>query len=181
MEELFQTILGFIPIALFIGFRILAARRHQVRRQEAVDSSPSGPFPPERPGPITGSYEDDEAPAVFPASPAVPAKTQGLPRTDKGEVFSAWELPVEPAGPAPAPGEAARAPAKPLAETQPSRLGLPPVFEKPVLAAGGGEPPGPAAELHEASSGGFPGNLNYLPGLKRAVVLAEILGPPKGI
>jgi hypothetical protein len=39
------------------------------------------------------------------------------------------------------------------------------------------EAPATAAPVR---SGRFPGNLEYLPPLKRALVLSEILGPPKG-
>jgi hypothetical protein len=45
-------------------------------------------------------------------------------------------------------------------------------------------PSSPAAPVQPVSGhtgGGFPENLSYLPALKRAVVLAEIMGPPKGL
>ncbi|MDR2759537.1 MAG: hypothetical protein LBB78_09160 [Spirochaetaceae bacterium] len=45
---------------------------------------------------------------------------------------------------------------------------------------------GPAAPAKPPAAagrpaGGFPGNLNYLPALKRAMVLTEIMGPPKAL
>jgi hypothetical protein len=39
----------------------------------------------------------------------------------------------------------------------------------------------PAAGSGRPAGEGFPGNLNYLPALKRAMVLAEIMGPPKAL
>jgi hypothetical protein len=46
-------------------------------------------------------------------------------------------------------------------------------------------PPAPAVPAKvpaaRTAEGGFPGNLNYLPALKRAMVLTEIMGPPKAL
>jgi hypothetical protein len=50
--------------------------------------------------------------------------------------------------------------------------------EAPFAAAA---PAKPAAGTGRAAGEGFPGNLNYLPALKRAMVLAEIMGPPKAL
>jgi hypothetical protein len=190
MEELFQTILGFIPVALFITLRILAVRRKQARQQqEASPAPPPGPSLPGRGGPVTGAYGDDESSAVLPAPSVVRAKPQALPRTDKGEVFSAWNLPVDSAGAAGSvtAGGTPRAAVKGLGEIQPLKPVPHPAFEAAQAIGAAAEiSPEPAMArprgIRQAGSGrGFPENLDHLPVLKRAVVLAEILGPPKGI
>ena len=52
------------------------------------------------------------------------------------------------------------------------------VPEAPLAAAA---PAKSAAGTGRAAGEGFPGNLNYLPALKRAMVLVEIMGPPKAL
>jgi hypothetical protein len=49
-----------------------------------------------------------------------------------------------------------------------------------IYGNGRGKARSNAGLKRSAVSAGFPGKLDYLPPLKRAVVLAEILGPPKG-
>jgi hypothetical protein len=93
----------------------------------------------------------------------------GARKAGKGKPPEAEEE-AEPLSPPEKPRERAKRP-RPNSRTNlpVSEPALAPVFqEKPV-------PPGP--------SGGksFPENLAYLPALKRAVVLAEIMGPPKAL
>jgi hypothetical protein len=52
------------------------------------------------------------------------------------------------------------------------------LFPEAPLAAAAPEKP---AGTGRAAGEGFPENLNYLPALKRAMVLAEIMGPPKAL
>jgi hypothetical protein len=126
---------------------------------------------------------------------------------DEGEdgAFSAWNLSVEDEGA----GAALAVPVSPFPATAPRPVAVPfsAPFSAPfpapypVLAAGpalgaekhgpeGFSPPAPEPGALVGGNGrpggrvkrraGFPGKLDYLPPLKRAVVLAEILGPPKG-
>jgi hypothetical protein len=82
---------------------------------------------------------------------------------DEG-AFSAWDLPVSAGAEPPVP---VRAPVLIVERTEPVSK-PPPVF---LSRAGRAAP----VCKHK-----FPENLNYLPPLKRAVVLTEILGTPKG-
>ncbi|WP_411044313.1 hypothetical protein [Treponema sp. TIM-1] len=77
---------------------------------------------------------------------------------------------VEPEPAEPAPREK---PPKPRKEP-------PRVSKIPASAPLFPETPAAPAPLRTAGRG-FPENLNYLPALKRAVVLAEIMGPPKAL
>jgi hypothetical protein len=84
---------------------------------------------------------------------------------DAGETFSAWDLPVNSEAPRPKP-EKVSAPV----------FKAPPVFRAEKET----EAPPPSAGIPRPAVR-FPENLAPLSPLQRAVVWAEILGPPKGM
>jgi hypothetical protein len=120
--------------------------------------------------------------------------------TDEGEAFSAWALSVDDESALPVSPPPAAVPfSAPLPDPSPfpaliadSALGaekygaegLFPLFmpeaEPSIDGKGRGKARSNAGLKRIAVSAGFPGKLDYLPPLKQAVVLAEILGPPKG-
>jgi hypothetical protein len=152
MDGLFENFLALIPIAAFIAFRIIMAGKKQrkVRREQNA-----GPSVKETQPAVTVIYrEEDEEP-----------------------VFSAWNLSAND----PPPPKPARQTPQPLAVIPPALIEpdtpAPEPFvtqEKSALATKSG----PLEPRRRASR--FPENLAYLPPLKQALVLAEILGPPKG-
>ena len=170
----------FIVIAIVLQIGRLVIRNAEKRRREAREE-PAEFSGRERPGTaVYDKYEDDD-----------------------GE-FSAWDLSVddeaEPVVPAAAP--------RPVSVSFPAPLSAPASGPFPALNAASAlgtenrEPERPSfPSMPEAGSSikaqrkgqsrdrnkgqakraaGFPEKLDYLPPLKRAVVLAEILGAPKG-
>jgi hypothetical protein len=125
MDGVFENILALLPVAAFIAYRIIAARRKQTAQRTAP------------------------LPAREEARPAEP-------------VFSAWELSAN--DPPLPPPEPVSAPSLAEAET----------FTPASTAS---------ATLSQGTFNApvFPENLGYLPPLKRALVLTEILGPPKSL
>jgi hypothetical protein len=145
----------FLVAAVAIQIIRLAARNTNRRRRAG---QPEEQAREAAPGPFAPDYDEEYERGA----------------EEDGGAFSAWDLPVsdEPEFPVPAPGPA------------PAPL----LFPVPVPAAGaayGPEAalPAPPPRPRKAAEGAgkFPGSLNYLPPLKRAVVLAEILGAPKGL
>jgi hypothetical protein len=66
---------------------------------------------------------------------------------------------------------------------EPSRT-IPPISQRtsfPEAPRAAASPAKPAPGTGRAAGSGFPGNLNYLSALKQAMVLAEIMGPPKAL
>lgn len=137
MDGVFETLLGLLPVAAFIAYRIIAARRKQAAAQRQVRDAAPLPVPEAARPAITAAYIEDDAEPVF----------------------SAWELSANDPPPAPQPQPA-----------EPSRA---PSFTEPEPAASAALPQG------TFSAPAFPENLRYLPPLKQALVLTEILGPPK--
>jgi hypothetical protein len=64
---------------------------------------------------------------------------------------------------------------------EPPRINKPLAPEPALFSEIPSAPAAPVQSVSGRTGGGFPENLNYLPALKRAVVLAEIMGPPKGL
>jgi hypothetical protein len=101
---------------------------------------------------------------------------------DEDRTFSAWALSVDAEADVPT----VVVPVSPVAVPFPA-LPLSPVLSPfPFLAldedSAAMRETGPSVGTrNKAWSATFPGKLDYLPPLKRAVVLSEILGPPKGI
>ncbi|MDR2028469.1 MAG: hypothetical protein LBP93_02895 [Treponema sp.] len=154
--DVIETILPILPIVLILTLRFLFWKRRQAGNQRQEDASPLGDRG-ETKGSGPALYGKTERPWVH----AVYEEED----KDSGAEFSAWDLPVN-AGPPP-----------PKLEKAP-----PPVFKAPAIPRMEKEaeapPPAPGKRVPAAE---FPENLAALSPLRRAVVLAEILGPPKGV
>ena len=74
---------------------------------------------------------------------------------------------------------------EPEEKPKPARKALrkqpPAAIARTALPSAEPETPKPALRVRETAVSGFPGNLASLPPLKQAVVLAEILGNPRGL
>jgi hypothetical protein len=146
MDELFETLLTLVPIALIIALRVAASKK---KKAESAERGKLQAFlaarmkaPPSAAQPIIPKPTIVEAPGF--AESATPAGDAALSPVDAGPMVAGS---ASPAG----------APSLPVDGTRPA----------PKAAAR------PAA--------GFPASLDYLSPLRRAVVLAEVLGPPKGL
>ena len=128
-DLIFDNIFIFVPVALFIAFRIINARKKQQERtaKEPVKGKSNLLF----------FEEDDEdkppAPSFIPAVPKNFPPKKESPRAIESDIFKLTSAPAK---------------------------ALTPLTK---------------------NSTRFPQNLDYLPPLKRALVLSEILGPPKGM
>ena len=209
-DDLFSTILYLVPVAAILFFRVFAgnkkaqaakdrrakeeaARRELVRRVQADLEAAGGPVPLSRisgrepesrewePHWVTESdsdlaeaagvrqgfeIQDEEGPEA--AERLVILETERVSASTDLSSF-APSLAGK-ANPAPTPGEAgpSRVRDYPLTGAGPSLL-------SPADLSGARD----AAEA-AAASVPFPGSVERLPPLKRAVILSEILGPPKG-
>lgn len=209
-DDLFSTILYLVPVAAVLFFRVLggnrkaqavkdrkakeeAARRELVRRVQADREAAGGPVPLSRisgrepesqewaPHWVTESdsdleetagarpgfeIRDEEGPEA--AERLVILETERIPASSDLSSF-APSLAGK-ATPAPTPGAAGPQGFRdyPLTGAGPSLL-------SPADLSGARD-----AEEAAAASGPFPGSVERLPPLKRAVILSEILGPPKG-
>ena len=128
-----------IPLAIFIAFRILEARKKH--RDSAPEKKPvlkeeheSGSLP----------HWEAEKQERFSGHGSAGISPSGVPLTSRMPVEVSPRL---------------------LSETG---------FGSMTQPASVAQPP-------ERSSAAFPQNLSYLPSLKRALVMTEILGPPKGL
>jgi len=176
MEDLFSTVLTIIPIALFVGIRLLAEQRKKRKKEEQgrlaeilVALSKDRPaqsvsIRPDEDEFDAHSLEPDDDEDAVPAPPP-PRKPAARPL---------WETPpvVPSAVSAPLPTVAAaftpmEGPAAVVSHEPEHRT------PSPLQAA-------PAATVHRESSGVL-GRLDRLPPLKRAIALTELLGAPKGL
>jgi hypothetical protein len=181
MFDLFENF-PFLLIMIFaILFRVLSARAKQRRRnQQPPLRRPLGPpRPPEK----AGDYddEDEEEEEGFPKSPfhGIPGageRGSALPPLEK-TVIMARETPAARPVPVSAPLFVPERPRIP--EPVPSPLVLP-AFAAGIpssIAPAHGDPAGERGRPGES----FPGSIDYLPPLKRAIALSEIFCPPKGL
>jgi len=176
MEDLFSTVLTVIPIALFVGIRLLAEQRKKRKKEEQgrlaeilVSLSKDRPAQSVSIRPDEDEFDahslepdDDEDP--------VPA----VPPSRKPAAKPLWEAPpvVPSTVSAPLPTEAAAY--APMDSTAAA------VFHEPEHRAPAPLQEAPAATVHRESSGVL-GRLDRLPPLKRAIALTELLGAPKGL
>jgi hypothetical protein len=160
------TFVIFIVIAIVVQIGRLfirnAGRRKREERGEPVEERPEAAVYDRR------EYEEDEAFSAWNLSiddenvPAVPVPPAAAPRP----------VSVPLSAPFPAPAAEKREPAGPLFPAAPEA-------GPPVTDRRGGQS-GRRNKGRTKKGAGFPEKLDYLPPLKRAVVLAEILGAPKG-
>ncbi|MDR1949716.1 MAG: hypothetical protein LBQ38_10010 [Spirochaetaceae bacterium] len=161
MDELFDSLFGLVPVALFVGYWILAIRRGIVNRRKQQAAA-------------EGQLRESSG----------GAEKAGSPDDEHEAHFSAWDLPVSPEE---------EAPARPVPEKSPRERsgGIAfPTLQEYLKAKPENPVPAPVAEREKPKpvpagkqahgERAFPERLNRLPPLKRAVVWAEILGPPKG-
>jgi len=139
MDELFETLLTLVPIALIIALRVVASKR---KKAESAERGKLQAF--------LASRMKAPPPVARPIIPEA-AIAESVPPAGDGA-----SSPVD-AGPMVA-GIAAQAaaPSLPVGRTK------------------------PASKVPARPAAAFPANLDYLSPLRRAVVLAEVLGPPKG-
>jgi hypothetical protein len=170
-----------LAIALQIG-RLFIRKAERQRREERGERAEARMEAPAGAGKYEEYGEDDDE--------------YGVDDEDE-EAFSAWNLSVDdeaaPVIPPPPPAAAPR----PVPESSlfPALIADAALTEEKREPAGPLFPPvpvaGPSAKDRRkgesggrgngrAKRGGFPERLDYLPPLKRAVVLAELLGAPKG-
>jgi hypothetical protein len=185
MFDLFENFPFLVVMIFAILFRVLSARAKQQKKDNAPPRRPSGPFP-ER----TGDHEDEDD-VFFPGKSPFPADIfhdgpvlrkggSALPPLEKTVIAG----PVVTPGPARLPPEFA--PLRPLPAARPPLAAEPPLAVQPAAALSPGlaAPVSAVPAYHEAGGSGrgepFPGSLDYLPPLKRALVFSEIFGPPKG-
>ncbi len=152
MNDTISTLLTLIPLALFIGIRMLAERKKKADAEEKKELA-----------------------ATLARLSETPFKPTGGPA---GE-FSAHALKPDEEAPKPRPAKARPrsllAPLEPKAADAPAAAPTP--FVEPVPAA---KAVPPAAPAQAAESGPF-ARLEKLPPLKRAVAFSELLGAPKGL
>jgi hypothetical protein len=165
MDELFSLLMRLIPVALLAGYWILRIRRMVANRRQR--------------------QQDDASPP----SQDAPDRALSLASGDEEEPhFSAWDLPVtEPEVPAPP------VPEKPVQDLSAGMLASMLREDEDAAEAPNPEPPGNSADKPEETRWAhIPGagqqrkareasrRINKPP-LKKAVIWAEILGPPKGL
>jgi hypothetical protein len=174
MEELFNTLIGFLPIAAIIAIRIFAGMQKNQRRSAS----------PPRPEIFEEKEEKEEesfrphweesasSASPFPRKVPVPKPWERtwIPEPDAGERSAAGERPVFP-GEVPGPAKA-----PPPAETYASQMGA--WNSAPEFSAGKKSPAD--AKAARTAARPFSWNLESYPPLQRAIILAEILGPPRG-
>lgn len=175
MEDLFSTVLTVIPIALFVGIRLLAEQRKKRKKEE----------------------QGRLAEILVALSKDRPAQSVSV-RSDEDE-FDAHSLePDDDEDAVPAPPPPRKPAARPLWETPPvvpsalSEPLAPDTAHDPVESPAAMVPLQPAhgaavtvstvasVAAYPESAGGI-GRLDRLPPLKRAIVLTELLGAPKGL
>jgi hypothetical protein len=181
MFELFENFPFLVVMIFVILFRVLSARAKQQKRgNDRPPRNLSGPFKPLE---KAGNYEDkDEDDKFFPGKSPFPADI-----FHEGPVLREGESALPPlektviaaARPAGAPG-LPKLPPRPLPVKPPLT-----VQSAVVLSPAAAPAPGALVYGEAGGEGGwggkaFPGSLDYLPPLKRAIVLSEIFGPPKG-
>jgi hypothetical protein len=165
MSSIFETLFTLIPIALILAVRVIMMRKKQ---QESSDRPPSGQGSPPR-----SSVETGPAPrglgvvAVDGAAKRKGPKPMGqiLPaafpeKTDSGSAYA------HPSGTKTDPGSSRAAPG----------ANAPGANAPGANAPGANTPRASAAQQH-----GVFGKIERLSPLKRAVVLSEVLGKPKGM
>jgi len=146
-DAIFNNIFILIPVAIFIGLRILEARRKR-QEQESPEKNPNHFVEEVRdPGGSLSHWETDKKTQAH-GSVAAGVSPLGIPITGKfpAEVHHPLQISLEPD----------------TSLVQPVRPQNTPVPAHPA-------------------SGAFPPKLEHLPALKKALVLSEILGPPKGM
>ncbi len=197
-DDLFSTILYLVPVAAILFFRVfagakktraakdgkareLAARRELARRVRADLEAAGGPVPLSR---ISGrepesqewephwvteeDYPGPSAPRPVPPIPAVPNEEGPEAHERLAFLDSEGRPPAGKVAPAPGGVGVGRFDEYPVSGSGPSLLSPADLSDAR------------AAEDARTAAGPFPGALESLPPLKRAVVMAEILGPPRG-
>jgi hypothetical protein len=176
MEDLFSTVLTVIPIALFVGIRLLAEQRKKRKKEEQGRLAEIlVSLSKDRPAQSVSVRSDEDEFDAHSLEPdddedAVPAP----PPPRKPAARPLWETPpvVPSAVSAPLPTE--------LAAFTPTESPAAAAFREPERRAPSPLQAAPAAADHRESSGVF-GRLERLPPLKRAIALTELLGAPKGL
>ena len=159
MNDTISTLLTLIPLAIFIGIRMIAERKKRAdveeRKRLAESLVQFGATPRKPSGVTTGS---ESVSGEFSAHSLKPDEDAPKPRFEKERQRS------QPSAP-----ELKAPPVAPLfaAET--------PYAEPPAAKAV------PQTAAQQATEGGLFARLNALPPLKRAVVFSELLGTPKGL
>ncbi|MDR1352143.1 MAG: hypothetical protein LBK05_02580 [Treponema sp.] len=202
-----DSILENLPYAVIIGIAIAvqiarlfigkSGKRRRGRAEERPETAVYREQPPERlEAAAYRDYGEDEDEAFSawnlsvdddekPAAPALPAQTAAprpvsVPFSAPLSAPDSGFFPALPSAPDSGPfSTLAAAPASGAENPEPER----PYFPAPEsgLPPGGGAQYAGRGKARLAGRAGFPERLDYLPPLKRAVVLAEILGRPKGL
>ena len=148
-DAIFNNIFILIPVAIFIGLRILEARK---KRQESSPEKKPNPFVEEtrEPSGPSSHWETDE----------------------KNQAYGTAHGGISPLG---VPIVVVKPPAE-VYHHPPQQLSL--EAERPLAQPV--KPQKTSAPEHPVS-GVFPRKVERLPALKKALVLSEILGPPKGL
>jgi hypothetical protein len=174
MEDIFSTLLTLVPIAIFIGLRLLGANRKKAAAEEnsrlatVLKKAAADPPPPTR----ISFLEPDSDGEVFDAHSLRPDDDESVPLPPKR----------------PAPALVSAPP--PVIRFEPARAAAKHAAPKaPVYSA-----PAHPAPTHSAQVDARPsiiykepmpttpfGRLDRLSTLKKAVVFAELLGEPKGM
>lgn len=179
MEDIASTILTIIPIALFVGIRILIEQRKKQKKETQgklaemlVSLSRDRPTQSVSVRSAEDEFDahslvpdDDEEESPSPPPPAPPRAPIAKPLWESAPV-----LPITVSAPLPTEYAAYVPPESPAAtaRAEPDHRAAVPAKTTPAAAA------------DSAPSSGI-GRLDRLPPLKRAVVLAEVLGTPKGL
>jgi hypothetical protein len=174
VEEFFSTLVYLIPLAFFIFFRLKSARGNQQKGRAAPGAGKPGLTRPR------GKVIESETPAApknrkarfrtrsVPAGPVrevdfTPLLSRILPKRVYEEIKKPPERIIKPAAEIPAPAQVPQSAARqPVTAKTPA---APSVYRKTVKGAG----------LLPV-----PARIEKLPSWKKAVVLAELLGKPKG-
>ncbi len=176
MEDLFSTVLTVIPIALFVGIRLLAEQRKKRKKEEQGRLAEIlVALSKDRPAQSVSVRQDEDEFDAHSLEPdddedAVPAP----PPQRKPAARPLWETPpvVPYAVSAPLPTD--------LAAFMPTESPAAAAFHEPEHRAPAPPQAVPAAAAHREASGVL-GRLDRLPPLKRAIALTELLGAPKGL
>ncbi len=197
MEELFNTLLYLIPMAFFIFIRLRGEKRKQeAAKRTAAQKTTTGTgavTPPKGRIVETGKARRPQ--------PAEPGEAEGPRAEDAGaatllaRLFQSGLYPgrtmtreTSPYGPPPFVRKPPEETTRPREEqARPAAREIPPPRDVKEAAVPAG-PAGPAAAAvprektpRSAGTGIFSAKLEKMPPLRRAVVMAEILGSPRGL
>ena len=151
-DTIFENIFILIPLAVFIGFRILTARRKQQASSNQENAAPVPEAVEETEYIPHWELEKKELPVPKPVAAPAGVSPSGMPLAANFSVDISQAVPRF----TPEPGKT---------------ITKPPVYiPSPRIPA-----PGPNRSRI------FPKSVENLPALKKALVLSEILGTPKGL